>query len=107
MQGLQKVPGPNAQPKLEGHAHAIELIHLATIQQPQIIVLGTGSGKSLLFFSVAAMVSYQTVIVVVPFAALVDEWHKNGLHFIVRPWSRRNGNVQSQRNRVAYLSNIY
>jgi superfamily II DNA helicase RecQ len=36
-------------------------------------VLGTGSGKSLLFFSVAAMVLYQTVIVVVPFAALVDD----------------------------------
>ncbi|KIM92474.1 hypothetical protein OIDMADRAFT_68761, partial [Oidiodendron maius Zn] len=40
---------------------------------PQIIVLGTGSGKSLLFFSVAAMAIHQTVIVVVPFAALVDD----------------------------------
>ena len=37
------------------------------------MVLGIGSGKSLLFFSVAAIVSYQTVVVVVPFAALVDD----------------------------------
>ena len=48
-------------------------MHTATAQQPQIIVLGTGSGKSILFFSVAAMASQQTVIVVVPFAALVDD----------------------------------
>jgi superfamily II DNA helicase RecQ len=73
LQGLQKVLGPEAQPRSEGQAHALELVHLATPQKPLIIVLGTGSGKSLLFFSVAAMVSYQTVIVVVPFAALVDD----------------------------------
>ena len=73
IQGLQKVLGPNAQPRSEGQAHALRLVHTATTTQPQIIVLGTGSGKSLLFFSVAAMVSHQTVIVVVPFAALVDD----------------------------------
>jgi superfamily II DNA helicase RecQ len=72
-QGLQKVLGPGAQPRSDGQAHALELVHSATPQQPQIIVLGTGSGKSLLFFSVPAMVSHQTVIIVIPFAALVDD----------------------------------
>ena len=71
IQGLQKVLGPNARPKSQGQAEALELAHTATATHPQIIVLGTGSGKSLLFFSVAAMVTHQTVIVVVPFAALV------------------------------------
>jgi superfamily II DNA helicase RecQ len=36
-------------------------------------VLPTSSGKSALFYSVAAMVVQETVIVVVPFAALVDD----------------------------------
>ena len=58
MQGLWKILGHNAQPKSEGQAHALELVHSATPPKPQIIVLGTGSGKSLLFFSVAAMVSH-------------------------------------------------
>ena len=73
IQGLQKVIGLDAQPRSEGQAQALELVHSATLQTPQIIILGTGSGKSLLFFSVAAMTSHQTVIVVVPFAALVDD----------------------------------
>jgi superfamily II DNA helicase RecQ len=73
MQGLQKILGPDAWPRSDGQAHALELVHAATPHKPQIIVLGTGSGKSLLFFSVAAMASHQTVIVVVPFAALVDD----------------------------------
>lgn len=73
LQGLQKILGPGARPRSEGQAHALELVHTATATQPQIIVLGTGSGKSLLFFSVAAMATHQTVIVVVPFAALVDD----------------------------------
>jgi hypothetical protein len=73
MQGLQKILGPDARPRSEGQAQALELVHTATATWPQIIVLGTGSGKSLLFFSIAAMVSHQTVIVVVPFAALVRD----------------------------------
>jgi hypothetical protein len=73
LQGLRQLLGPDAQPRSDGQAHALELVHTATATQPQIIVLGTGSGKSLLFFSVAAMASHQTVIVVVPFAALVDD----------------------------------
>ena len=72
LQGLQRVLGPDAQLRSQGQAEALELVHTATLQQPRIIVLGTGSGKSLLFFSVAAMATQQTVIVVVPFAALVD-----------------------------------
>jgi superfamily II DNA helicase RecQ len=71
--GLQWVLGLDAQPKSPGQAQALELVHAATPTQPQVIVLGTGSGKSLLFFSVAAMVTHQTVIVVVPFAALVND----------------------------------
>ena len=73
MQGLQKIMGPGAAPRSAGQAHALELVHSARPAMPQIIVLGTGSGKSLLFFSVAALASHQTVIVVVPFAALVDD----------------------------------
>jgi hypothetical protein len=72
-QGLQKILGPDASARSEGQGHALELVHAATPQEPQIIVLGTGSGKSLLFFSVAALLSHQTVIVVVPFVALVDD----------------------------------
>lgn len=73
MQGLQKVLGPKAQPKSKGQAKALELVYTATATQPQIIVLGTGSGKSLLFFVVAAMAVHKTVIVVVLFAALVND----------------------------------
>jgi superfamily II DNA or RNA helicase len=38
-----------------------------------VVVLPTSNGKLALFFSVAAMAIQQTVIVVVPFAALVDD----------------------------------
>ena len=58
IQGLQKVLGPNARPKSQGQAEALELVYTATAIHPQIIVLSTGSGKSLLFFSVAAMVTH-------------------------------------------------
>lgn len=53
LRGLQKILGPDAQPMSKEQAHALELVHTATATQPQIIVLGTGSGKSLLFFLVA------------------------------------------------------
>ena len=43
-----------------------------------MIVLPTSSGKSALFFSVAAMTEQQTVIVIVPFAALVDDIIEHG-----------------------------
>jgi superfamily II DNA or RNA helicase len=50
----------------------LELVHNPAPNVPLVIVLPTGSGKSALFFSVAAMTSQQKVMVVVPFAALVD-----------------------------------
>jgi hypothetical protein len=59
MQGLQKILGPDAKPRSKGQAHALELVHSATPQELQIIVLGTSSGKSLLFFSVVAMTSHH------------------------------------------------
>jgi superfamily II DNA helicase RecQ len=71
MQGLRCVYGPQAQPKSEGQAAALELVY--NPPRTSIIVLPTSSGKSVLFFSVAAMAREQTVIVVVPFAALVDD----------------------------------
>jgi superfamily II DNA helicase RecQ len=52
---------------------ALQLVHNPSRNVPLVIVLPTSSGKSALFFSVAAMTSQQTVIVVVPFAALVDD----------------------------------
>lgn len=91
-QGLQKILGPDAQPRSEGQRHALKLVHTATATQPQIIVLGTGGGKSLLFFSVAAMVLYQTVIVIVRFTALVQDLlyrgRGHGLHCEEWQWQR-------------------
>lgn len=72
--GLQRIyQDPNAKPKSEGQASALRLVHNPSAKVPLVIVLPTSSGKSALFFSVAAMTSQQTVIVVVPFAALVDD----------------------------------
>jgi hypothetical protein len=52
---------------------ALQLVHHPSPTVPLVVVLPTSSGKSALFFSVAAMTNQQTVIVVVPFAALVDD----------------------------------
>jgi superfamily II DNA helicase RecQ len=72
--GLQRIyQDPNAKPRSEGQASALQLVHNPSPKVPLIIVLPTSSGKSALFFSVAAMAQQQTVIVVVPFAALVDD----------------------------------
>jgi superfamily II DNA helicase RecQ len=72
--GLQRIyKDPNAKPSSEGQAAALQLVHNASAKVPQIVVLPTSSGKSALFFSLAAMAEGQTVIVVVPFAALVDD----------------------------------
>lgn len=68
--GLQRIFGPSAQFQSEGQARAMELVH--SPPRTSIIVLPTSSGKSVLFFSVAAMAVQQAVIVVVPFVALVD-----------------------------------
>jgi superfamily II DNA helicase RecQ len=58
---------------LEGQASALQLVHNPSPNVPLVIVLPTSSGKSALFFLVAAMTNQQTVIVVVPFTALVDD----------------------------------
>jgi superfamily II DNA helicase RecQ len=72
--GLQRIyQDPNARPRSEGQASALQLVHNPSAKIPLVIVLPTSSGKSALFFSVAAMSRQQTVIVVVPFAALVDD----------------------------------
>jgi superfamily II DNA helicase RecQ len=72
--GLQRIyKDPNAKPRSEGQAAALQLVHNASAKVPQIVVLPTSSGKSALFFSLAAMAKGQMVIVVVPFAALVDD----------------------------------
>lgn len=73
IEGLRRVYGPTAQPQTPGQAQALELIHKATVQEPLIIVLGTGSGKSVLFLSIAALLVNQTVIVIVPFVALLQD----------------------------------
>lgn len=77
--GLQRIyHDPQAKPRTEGQASALQLVHRPSQTQPLVIVLPTSSGKSALFFSVAAMTQQQTVIVVVPFAALVDDIIERG-----------------------------
>lgn len=72
--GLQRIYSDiHAQPRSEGQASALKLVNYPSAKRPLVIVLPTSSGKSALFFSVAATTDRQTVIVVVPFAALVDD----------------------------------
>jgi superfamily II DNA helicase RecQ len=73
MMGLRCIyQDANAQPRSKGQASALQLVHNQSPTIPWVVVLPTSSGKSALFFSVAAMAVQQTVVVVVPFAALVD-----------------------------------
>jgi hypothetical protein len=51
---LQRIYGPNGKPQSEEQASALQLVHHPP--KTSIIVLPTSSGKSVLFFSVAAMV---------------------------------------------------
>jgi superfamily II DNA helicase RecQ len=77
--GLQRIYHDiDAKPRSEGQASALQLVHHPSASRPLVIVLPTSSGKSALFFSVAAMTVQQTVIVVVPFAALVDDIIERG-----------------------------
>ncbi|OAF54167.1 hypothetical protein VC83_09522 [Pseudogymnoascus destructans] len=90
LDGLRRIYGPQAQPRSEGQAAALQLVHQPPVTS--IIVLPTSSGKSVLFFSVAAMAVDQTVIVVVPFTALVEDivarGQAAGLH--CKEWSYSN-----------------
>jgi superfamily II DNA or RNA helicase len=71
---LQRIyQDPNAQPQSEGQAVALQLVHHPSPTVPLVVVLPTSSGKSALFFSIAAMTNQQTVIIVMPFTALVDD----------------------------------
>lgn len=74
--GLHAIYGPDAVAKSPEQAAALAFIH--TAPRTSIVVLPTGSGKSGLFFSVAAMAIEQTVVVVVPFSALVDDIVQRG-----------------------------
>lgn len=77
--GLQRIYNDiQAKPRSEGQASALQLVHHPSPIKPLVIVLPTSSGKSVLIFSVAAMTKQQTVIVVVPFAALVDDIIERG-----------------------------
>ena len=54
--GLQRIyQDPNARPRSEGQASALQLVHNPSPNVPLVIVLPTSSGKLALFFSVAAM----------------------------------------------------
>ena len=77
--GLQRIyHDAQAKPRSEGQASALQLVHHASAQRPLVVVLPTSSGKSALFFLVVAMTYQQTVIVVVPFVALVDDIIERG-----------------------------
>jgi superfamily II DNA or RNA helicase len=72
--GLQHIFHRRDAQSLSGaQALALELVHDPSETVPLVIVLPTSAGKSALFFSVAALVVQQTVIVVVPFTALADD----------------------------------
>ena len=54
--GLQRIYyDPQAQPRSEGQASALQLVYYPSPTQPLVIVLPTSSSKSVLFFSVAAI----------------------------------------------------
>jgi len=54
--GLQRIyQDPNAKPKSEGQASALQLVHNLLPNVLLVIVLLTSSSKSTLFFLVAAM----------------------------------------------------
>ena len=54
--GLQRIyQDPNAKPRLEGQASALQLVHNPSPKVPLVIVLPTSSGKSALFFLVVAI----------------------------------------------------
>ena len=96
---LQRIyQNPNAKPRSEGQASALQLVHNLSATVLLVVVLPTSSSKSVLFFSVAAMTIQQTVIVVVPFAALVNDivaqGQAAGLH--CKEWLDENSGYELQ-----------
>jgi superfamily II DNA helicase RecQ len=82
--GLQAIYGPDAIARSQEQAAALAFIHLAP--RTSIVVLPTGSGKLVLFFSVAAVAIDQTVVVVVLFSVLVDDIVERGR--VAGRWTR-------------------
>jgi superfamily II DNA helicase RecQ len=79
LEGLCQVYGPGSRSQSEGQSSALLWIHQpAKPTDTKIIVLPTGSGKSALFFTVAAVATSQSVIVVVPYTALVLDLLERG-----------------------------
>jgi superfamily II DNA helicase RecQ len=73
---LQAIYRPDAIARSQEQAVALAFIYTAPCTS--IVVLPTGSSKSVLFFSVAAVAIEQTVVVVVLFSALVDDIVEQG-----------------------------
>ncbi len=89
LEGLRRLYGPDAEAQSKEQLAALELIHQpARKNNTKIFVLPTGSGKSVLFFSLAAMAINQAVILVVPFTALVQDLLDRGrsLHIRCEEW---------------------
>ena len=70
--GLERLLGSQARWKLPEQGDAMEAIMSLRDQQSLIVVLPTGSGKSILFL-LPSLLENGTNIVVVPFAALMDD----------------------------------
>jgi hypothetical protein len=73
---LQAIYRPDTIARSQEQAAALAFIYPAPCIS--IMVLLTGSSKSVLFFSVAAVAINQTVVVVVLFSALVDDIIERG-----------------------------
>ena len=71
--GLEQLLGPQATWKIPEQGEAMEAIMNLTQQQQLMVVLPTGAGKSVLFMLPALLEEMGTNIVVVPFAALMDD----------------------------------
>jgi len=68
--GLTKLLGPHGKTKSIGQAEALKVIF--TRPKTSVVVLPTDGGKSLLFMLPAVLSSSGTIIVVIPYVALLD-----------------------------------
>ncbi|KAI3317262.1 hypothetical protein HD806DRAFT_492673 [Xylariaceae sp. AK1471] len=71
--GLRKLLGPNARWKLPEQRESVVKVMAMGDGQVLIVVLPTGSGKSILFMLPAVAETAGTTVVVVPFVALMDD----------------------------------
>ena len=77
---LQRLGGATARYRSEDQRQAMEFLH-NDAPHLSIIVLPTSAGKSWLFYSAAALVDQQTVVVVVPFRELLKTTLQDALKF--------------------------